>query len=244
LDPTKNGTVAPNKLNPNGAQAFTGNIIPMNRINTVGLAYLQAFPEPNCTHAQDTNCFSVIHNYKNSRKLIENWNDFDIRGDYLLNSTNSLFVRFSRGRADQTETTRLSTLPSGFGSGTNFNHPWGTSVGFTSTLSPVLVNEARVGFVRTTFGFLPPFNGVDICTQLGIVNCNTPLLGGIALIGGYNLDERSSYRENWGEHSSPPAKPLSPARREGILCLGGKWEQPLLWCGTRTRTCGHRVRSF
>src|SRR4029077_15945543 len=26
----------------------------------------------------------------------------------------------------------------------------------------------------------------DICTQLGIVSCNTPLLGGIALIGGFN----------------------------------------------------------
>jgi hypothetical protein len=48
------------------------------------------------------------------------------------------------------------------------------------------VNEARVGFVRTCYGFLNPFNNVEICTQLGIVNCNTSLLGGIALIGGYN----------------------------------------------------------
>jgi hypothetical protein len=200
-DPTTNGTQAKNSNNPNGATQFTGNIIPTGRINNVGLNYLNAFPAPNCTHAQDPNCFSVIHNYKNSRKLIENWNDFDIRGDYLINTTNSLFVRFSRGRADQTETTRLSTLPSGFGSGTNFNHPWGTSVGLTSTLSPVLVNEARVGFVRTTFGFLPPFNGVDICTQLGIVNCNTPLLGGIALIGGYNTD--IEYTGDYGTYKIP-----------------------------------------
>src|SRR2546429_3742346 len=35
----------------------------------------------------------------------------------------SLFVRFSRGHVDQTETPRLTTLPSGFGSGTNFNYP-------------------------------------------------------------------------------------------------------------------------
>jgi outer membrane receptor protein involved in Fe transport len=40
--------------------------------------------------------------------------------------------------------------------------------------------------VRAYYGFLNPFNNVDICTQLGIVNCNTSLLGGIALIGGYN----------------------------------------------------------
>lgn len=190
-DPTTNGSVPKTAANPNGAMQFMGNgtqpnVIPANRINPVGLAYLKAFPEPDCTHAEDSNCFSVFHNYKNTRKLIENWNDFDIRGDYLIDLKNSLFVRFSRGRADQTETTRLTTLPSGFGSGTNFNHPWGTSVGFTSTVNPTMVNEFRGGFVRTTFGFLPPFNGEDICTQLGIPNCNTSLLGGIALIGGFN----------------------------------------------------------
>ncbi len=190
-DPTTDGSVPKTAANPNGALQFMGNgaqpnVIPANRINPVGLAYLKAFPEPDCTHAVDTNCFSVFHDYKNTRKLIENWNDFDIRGDYLVDTKNSLFVRFSRGRADQTETTRLSTLPSGFGSGTNFNHPWGTSVGFTSTISPTMINEFRGGFVRTTYGFLPPFNGEDLCTQLGIPNCNTSLLGGIALIGGFN----------------------------------------------------------
>jgi len=201
LDPTTNGTQAANKNNPNGAAQFPGNIIPSNRINSVGLAYLNAFPEPNCTHAQDPNCFSVFHNYKNSRKLIENWNDFDIRGDYLINTSNSLFVRFSRGRADQTETTRLTTLPSGFGSGTNFNHPWGSSVGLTTTISQTMINEARVGFVRTTFGFGPPSSGVDLCVQLGIVNCNTPLLGGIALIGGYNSN--IEYTGDYGLYKIP-----------------------------------------
>jgi hypothetical protein len=205
-DPTTNGSVPKTASNPNGALQFMGsgaqpNVIPANRINSVGLAYIKAFPEPNCTHAQDPACFSVYHDYKNTRKLIENWNDFDIRGDYILNTKNSLFVRFSRGRADQTDTTRLTTLPSGFGSGTNFNHPWGTSVGFTSTLSQTMINEFRGGFVRTTFGYLPPFNGTDLCVQLGIVNCNTPLLGGIALIGGYN--NQIEYTGDFGTYKVP-----------------------------------------
>lgn len=193
-------------LDPTTGTQFMGsgaqpNVIPTNRINTVGQAYLKAFPEPNCSQAVDPNCFSVFHNYKNSRKLIENWNDFDIRGDYILNVKNSLFARFSRGQADQTETTRLSTLPSGFGSGTNFNHPRGAAIGWTDTVSQNIVNEARVGFVRTTYGFMPPGNNQQICTTLGIVNCNTPLLGGIALIGGFN--NQIEYTGDFGPYLVP-----------------------------------------
>lgn len=185
---------------------FTGsgaqpNVIPSNRINSVGLAYIKAFPEPNCTHAQDINCFSVFHNYKNTRKLIENWNDFDVRGDYILSSRNSFFVRVSRGEADQTQTTRLATLPSGFGSGTNLNHPWGASIGWTDTVSTAVVNEARIGFVRTVYGYTPPGNNTDICVTLGIVNCNTPLLGGISLNGGYN--NQIEYTGDFGTYLVP-----------------------------------------
>jgi len=182
----------------NGAQP---NVIPSNRLNPVGLAYIKAFPEPNCTHAADTNCFSVFHNYKNTRNLIENWNDFDIRGDYILNASNSFFVRVSRGNADQTLTNRLTTLPSGFGSGTNLNHPRGASIGWTDTLSPVLINEARVGFVRTKYGYTPPGNNTNICVQLGILNCNTPLLGGISLNGGYN--QQIEYTGDYGSYLIP-----------------------------------------
>ncbi len=193
-------------LDPTTGAQFMGtgaqpNVIPSNRLNPVGLAYIKAFPEPNCTHAADVNCFSVFHNYKNTRKTIENWNDFDIRGDYILNTTNSFFVRVSRARVDQTLTTRLSTLPSGFGSGTNFNYPWGTSIGWTSTINATLINEARVGFVRTTYGYMPPGNNTDICVSLGIVNCNTPLLGGISLNGGYN--SQIEYTGDFGTYLIP-----------------------------------------
>ena len=200
-DPTTDGSVAPAPGNPNGALPFGGNTILGNRINSAGLAYIKAFPEPNCTHAEDSACFSVYHNYKNTRKLIENWDDFDARVDYILNSSNALFVRLSRGHADQTNTTRLTTLPSGFGSGTNINYPWGASIGVTTTISPTMINEFRSGFVRTRYGYTPPGNGVDICVQLGIVNCNTPLLGGIALIGGYN--SQIEYTGDYGTYLVP-----------------------------------------
>ena len=209
-------------LDPSTGTQFMGtgaqpNVIPADRQNPVGLAFIRAFPEPNCTNAIDANCFSVYHNYKNTRKTIENWNDFDIRGDYIVNSTNSVFVRVSRGRVDQTLTTRLSTLPSGFGSGTNFNYPWGTSIGWTDTINPSLINEARVGFVRTTYGYMPPFNSVDLCTKLGIVNCNTPLLGGISLNGGYN--SQIEYTGDYGTYVIPQT---SPNFNDSLTMVKGK----------------------
>ncbi|MBZ5702508.1 MAG: TonB-dependent receptor [Acidobacteriia bacterium] len=182
----------------NGAQP---NVIPANRINSVGLAYLNAFPEPNCNATIDSRCHSIYQNYRNTRNIRENWNDFDVRGDYIFNSTNSFFLRVSRGRADQTNSTRLATLPSGWGSGTNFNHPYGAAIGWTDSIRSTLINEVRIGFVRTFYGYAPPFNNVNVCTQLGIVNCNTPLLGGIALIGGWN--NQIEYTGDYGSYFIP-----------------------------------------
>lgn len=227
---TGTGISAPVRvLDPSTGLQFMGtgaqpNVIPTNRINTVGQAYLKAFPEPNCSQAVDPNCFSIFHNYKNSRKLIENWDDFDVRGDYIVNTTNSVFVRFSRGEADQTDTTRLTTLPSGFGSGTNFNHPRGASIGWTDTVSPAMVNEARIGFVRTSYGYTPPGDNQQICTNLGIVNCNTPLLGGIALIGGYN--NQIEYTGDFGSYLVPQTgynvnDSLTWTKRKHTLKFGG-----------------------
>ena len=207
--PASTGLAGPVKiLDPTTGTQFMGtgaqpNVIPTARINTVGQAYLKLFPEPNCNQSVNSACFTLRNNYTNTAKIIENWNDFDIRTDFILDTKNTLFGRFSRGRTDQVHTTLFPTVPScaGFGCGTNFNHPYGASIGFTSTLSQTMVNEARVGFVRTYYGFLNPFNSIDLCTQIGIVNCNTPSLGGIALIGGFN--SQIQYTGDGGPYQIP-----------------------------------------
>lgn len=194
-------------IDPTSGLQFMGNgtqpnVIPTNRVNSVGQNYLKAFPEPNCNPSTDSRCGTIINNYVNSRTLIENWNDFDVRVDYNLNSSNQFFGRFSRDRTDQTSTTFLSTLPSGFGSGTNFNHPYGSSLGWTHIFNANVISEMHLGFVRTSYGYNPPDEGTPLCTQLGIVNCNTsPLLGGIALIGGYNT--QIEYTGDYGPYLVP-----------------------------------------
>lgn len=199
-DPSTDGSVAATGGNPNGALQFMGNglqpnVIPMNRQNPAAQAYLKAYPEPNCEPVggnlsgrtiQDASCFPLYHNFKLERTVIENWDDWDVRGDYILDSKNSLFVRFSHGHVSQSNTTSLGVLPSGFGSGINFNFPNGASIGLTTTLSPSMTNEFRGGYVRDQYGYEPPLNNVSWCTKFGIANCYiSGVQGGIALIGAY-----------------------------------------------------------
>ncbi len=208
-DPTTDGSVAATATNPNGALQFMGNgaqpnVIPVNRQNTAGLAYLNFYPEPNCGPGhtiQDISCDPLWHDFKLERSVIENWNDWDIRGDYIINSKNSLFARFSHGHSDQTSTTSLGILPSGFGSGTNPNWPNGASVGLTTTFSSTFINEFRGGYVRDQYGYTPPLNNVAWCTKFGIANCYTVTNVGIALIGAYA--QQIEYTGDFGRYVVP-----------------------------------------
>jgi hypothetical protein len=206
-DPSTDGSVGKTATNPNGALQFMGNgsqlnVIPANRLNQVALTYLNAYPEPNCTHAQDSNCEPIWHNFKLGRGIIENWDDWDLRGDYIINNKNALFVRYSHGHVNETNTTSLGVLPSGFGSGTNFNYPNGASIGLTTTISSTMLNEFRSGYVRTIYGYTPPLNNVAWCTKFGIPNCNTSVVpDGIALIGAYAQD--IEYTGDFGTYRVP-----------------------------------------
>ncbi|MFY9804613.1 MAG: TonB-dependent receptor [Candidatus Acidiferrales bacterium] len=183
----------------NGTQP---NVIPTSRQNMVGINYLKAFPEPNCSPTVDSRCGTIYNNFVNSSNLVENWNDFDVRGDYVFSDKDQIFARFSWGKDDNVEAPFLITLPSGFGTGTTFNHPNGASIGWTHEFAPDVINEMHYGYVRTTYGYTPPFAGTPICTQLGIPNCNnSPDLGGIALIGGYNT--QIEYTGDYGPYLVP-----------------------------------------
>src|SRR6185369_15587317 len=167
-------------FNPATCTPYPGNII--TNANAAGLAYLQAFPLPNLTG-------TIEQNFRAQRQSIRNFNDFDVRVDFIATQKDSIFARYSYGQDGFTVTDRLMDathdLPSGFGSGDNFNHPRGVAVGETHTFTPNLINEFRFGYSRPAFGYNPPFQGVPLAAQLGIQNANrSPLLGGIALIGG------------------------------------------------------------
>ncbi len=111
-------------------------------------------------------------------------------------------MRGSVGRYAQTLTSRLTTLPAGFGSGSNPTRNSALVVGLNTTFGGNLFNELRVQGNRLRFGYEPPFGDVPVSTNLGIVNANRDsTLGGGALIGGYN--GQLEYTGDYGAYRVP-----------------------------------------
>lgn len=199
LNPAISGLSAPIQLiDPLTGLPIPGNrldLLPGNRLNPVGLNYLNAFPLPNFGTG-------VIGNYKNTRNEITHQNNFDIRIDGNISQNEQAFGRISYGRAIQTTTTRLTTLPSGFGSGSNFARTSGVVLGLTSVLTQKTVNEFRIQASRINFGYEPPFFNTRLSADLGIPGANPdPLRGGGALIGGFN--SQIEYTGDFGLYDVP-----------------------------------------
>lgn len=187
---------------------LTGNIIPPDEIITPGQNYLNLYPEPNVT-GDNSLCgqsnaegVCIKQNYVTQRQNIKKFDDFDVRVDYNAGSHDLVFGRYSYGKDFETTTSRLPKLPAGFGSGDQANYPRSFALGETHTFSPNIINEFRFGWIRTKFGYTPPFNDVPLSQQLGIPNANTlSILGGGALIGGFN--DQLEYTGDYGPYQVP-----------------------------------------
>jgi Carboxypeptidase regulatory-like domain len=184
-DPSTGAIIAGNRLD----------LLPAGRLNAAGLNYLRAFPLPN-------NGNQVQGNFINTRNELDSQDVVDFRVDANLTDSERLFVRGSYGRFSQEVTSRLPTLPSGFGSGSNPTRNKAIVVGLSSALTPTLFNELRLQANRLKYGYEPPFGDVPLSQSLGIVNANRDdSLGGGALIGGYN--GQLEYTGDYGPYRVP-----------------------------------------
>jgi hypothetical protein len=119
----------------------------------------------------------------------------NLKLDHNFSTTHKIAGTYTYERS--TGRTNLMPWPDTF-SGGRFRHPQHLSLTFTSTLSPTLVNEARVGMRRTGFtqwsplddpetgeaarAFFPNYNGYPVFVGLGLgqmnFQTNQPLGGG------------------------------------------------------------------
>lgn len=195
-----NSQVCPNLgsgqiYDPESCQPFQGNIIPANRQNPAAVNYFNAYPLPTLTN-------QILHNYETHQTSTVKYNDFDVRLDWNATAKDLAFFRVSYSNDAQTKTSEFSALPAGFGSGSNFTHARGYDLGYTHTFTPNLVNEAHLAYNRDNYGYQPPFYGVPVSKDLGIVNANrNQETSGGALIGGYGTE--IEYTGDYGLYSVP-----------------------------------------
>jgi len=161
------------------------NIVPGSSQIAVGLAYLNAFPNPNISGA---NIATNSPNFSRAVYNVETLNDYDARVDWTATSKDSVFARYSLGQDFLQNIPFLQDsshfLPSG--NGTNPSHPRQVAVGYTHIFNATVINEFHYGWVRDLSGYQQPDANVPLAQKLGIANANTSsLLGGMPIIGGW-----------------------------------------------------------
>ncbi len=182
-------------FDPLTCQPFQGNIIPASRLNPAAVKYLNAFPLP-------TNTTTIYNNYEAFQQQVLDYNDFDVRLDWVASAKNTFFFRYSYDNSAQIKTSQLPNLPAGFGSGSSYSHARGYDLGYTRIFSQNAVNEFHLNYNRDNYGYQPPFYGDPVSANLGIVNANRNAeTSGGALIGGNGYE--LSYTGDYGLYAVP-----------------------------------------
>ena len=143
--------------------AFTGNRIPSNRLNPVALEFLKKIPLP--TRAGE------VQNFSASPKLTSDHNQFTVRADHRISTTDSFFGRFYFANYETFQPFGSSnlneTLVPGFGyQVTTYTRNLGLDE--THIFSPTLINEVRFGYLRNTGGQTSQNKGIDFAGQSGL----------------------------------------------------------------------------
>jgi hypothetical protein len=155
---------------PQTGQPFPGNVIPSDRIDTVARNILtQLYPEPNTGGTRQPSG-QIINNYLINPIKERQDNQFDIKVDHNLSTSNRFFTRYS---FQKTHRLQPATLPHGdagqtFGAGDG--NIKGQSLAFndTQTLGNRWLNEFRFGwssikFLMTPIDYLTnPADGVGL----------------------------------------------------------------------------------
>ncbi|HJS98972.1 MAG TPA: TonB-dependent receptor [Terriglobales bacterium] len=161
--------------------AFSGNIIPANRLDPAALKIINLFPAPNRPNGQG---FNFVYN----PVLINNQDSFDIRVDHQLTPKDSFFGTFSFGNVSNLRPDPFPGLAGG-GSFSGHVNNLARSAGLSDvhTFSSNKINEIKLGYTRYVVEAIPNFAGQNISGQMGIPGIfdpnNPQATGGLPFIG-------------------------------------------------------------
>ena len=155
-----------------GRTPFPNNQIPTARLSSQAQAIINYFPTPNSSVAGTP----FANNYSASGAVAITKNQWNTRWDYYLNQKNTIFGRYSYAAFTE-------QAPGAFGlaaGGPTIGNYAGNSnarnqslaVGWTNTISPTLINEFRLGYMRYHVFDVPNGYGTQPALQAGIPGLN------------------------------------------------------------------------
>ncbi len=158
---------------------FPGNVIPANLFAPAAFNVLNGYPVPTTS--------GLIRNYARNRKETADIDQYDIKIDHNITSSNHIFGRYSKATNERVRDNNFPLgsspngfdLPSGFGAGNEFGNTRQVALGDTHIFSPTVVNDARAGYSRFEIGIFNPGQagtlGFDpnLASSLGISGVNT-----------------------------------------------------------------------
>ncbi len=156
-------TTAPSAANPSQytRSQFPNNQIPANRIDPISAKVLPYWPEPNAP--------GTVRNYVQNLPAKTDTNRWIGRADYNLSAKDRVFGGYAY---DHNPRYVPGALPAAGG----IDYPdanQGLTVDWSRTVSPRVVNEAKMGYNRMRWGYFPQNSGQPIAAQLGLTGLAT-----------------------------------------------------------------------
>jgi hypothetical protein len=144
---------------------FEGNKISKSKINAVGQALANLYPDPNGSIGAASGLFT------SSPGKTDDFNQYSGRVDHRFTQNDSIFARYSFIKEDRFDTfdpfCSLTNVP-GFGCNT-LNGGQNLVVSHIHLFGATRVNELRLGFNRSRGGIFQQDRASDVSTQLGIL---------------------------------------------------------------------------
>lgn len=141
------------------------NVIPPAMVNAVGGKVADLYPLPNAA--------GLVNNYNSNPRRVNDQDSFDVRFDHRFRDADQVFAAYSFGDIRSTRPGPLGDLggqdccPSD--DKTRSQH---TSLGWTHTFTPHLLNDAHGGYFRYAVNALPLLFGKNVAQQVGIPFAN------------------------------------------------------------------------
>jgi Carboxypeptidase regulatory-like domain len=161
----------PSTATTSGARTqFPGNIIPAGRLDSVALAYEKLFyPTPNNASGSYNSC-THANNYLYALPVLANERQGVVRSDYKVSEGDSLVARYAYYLNSTNNGTNAGGLPGIYSHRNDRLQTQDAVLSETHIFSPTLLNDARIGGMRSDFPFQAASANKNVAGQIGLPN--------------------------------------------------------------------------